>query len=307
MNTGINHYHLPATLNDALALLAKHNGAARVIGGGTDYFVDDARESGPDRPEALVDVTRMAGWQDVRSEDGFIVIGCGATHAEIVASPLVRVGGTAIMESCGLIGGPQVRNVGTLMGNIAHALPAADGTLALLALGGEIAVAAAEYRGGGTAASPGLVWMPLALAFRGPGKSAIDSARQIIVAARFVPTGANEGSAFARIMRPQGVALPIAGLACRVKLNGDSIESAAIAAGPVAPTPFRAVQTEAFMAGKPATLETVEAAAAVLLSESKLRTSPHRATAEYRREVLPVLLREAMLNAIARADHGLHG
>lgn len=301
MTTGINHYHLPATLHEALALLAQHNGAARVIGGGTDYFVDDARESGADRPEALVDVTRMAGWQDVRGEGEFIVIGCGATHSQIVASPLVRVGGTALMESCGLIGGPQVRNVGTLMGNIAHALPAADGTLALLALGGEIAVA------GGTAESPGLVWMPLSLAFRGPGKSAIDSARQIIVAARFVPTGANEGSAFARIMRPQGVALPIAGLACRVKLNGDSIESAAIAAGPVAPTPFRAAQTEAFLAGKPATPETVEAAAAVLLNESKLRTSPHRATAEYRREVLPVLLREAMLNAIARADHGLHG
>jgi len=299
MTTGINHYHLPATLNDALALLAQHNGAARVIGGGTDYFVDDARESGADRPEALVDVTRMAGWQDVRGEDGFIVIGCGATHAQIVASPLVRVGGAALMESCGLIGGPQVRNVGTLMGNIAHALPAADGTLALLALGGEIAVA--EYREGGSAESPGLMWMPLSLAFRGPGKSAIDSARQIIVAARFVPTGVNEGSAFARIMRPQGVALPIAGLACRVKLRGDSIESAAIAAGPVAPTPFRAAQTEAFLAGKPATAETVEAAAAVLLSESKLRTSPHRATAEYRREVLPVLLREAMLNAIARA------
>ena len=295
MTTGINHYHLPATLNDALALLAKHNGAARVIGGGTDYFVDDARESGPDRPEALVDVTRMAGWQDVRSEDGFIVIGCGATHAQIVASPLVRVGGTALMESCGLIGGPQVRNVGTLMGNVAHALPAADGTLALLALGGEIAVA------GGTAEAPGLVWMPLALAFRGPGKSAIDSARQIIVAARFVPTGPNEGSAFARIMRPQGVALPIAGLACRVTLRGDEIASAAIAVGPVAPTPFRAAQTEAFLAGKPATSESIETASAILLSESKLRTSPHRATAEYRREVLPVLLREAMLNAIARA------
>ncbi|MEO6061488.1 MAG: FAD binding domain-containing protein [Thermoflexales bacterium] len=295
MMTGINHYHLPATLSDALALLSHHNGAARVIGGGTDYFVDDARESGHDRPEALVDVTRMTGWQEVARDGEFIVIGCGATHSQIVASPLIRVGGTALMESCGLIGGPQVRNVGTLTGNIAHALPAADGTLALLALGGEIAVA------GGTAESPALVWMPLSLAFRGPGKSAIDSARQIIVAARFVPTGADEGSAFARIMRPQGVALPIAGLACRVKVRDGVIASVAIAAGPVAPTPFRAAQTEVFLAGKPASLETIESAADVLLNESKLRTSPHRATAEYRREVLPVLLREAMLSAIARA------
>ena len=71
--------------------------------------------------------------------------------------------------------------------------------------------------------------------------------------------------------------------------------------GPVAPTPFRAAQTEAFLAGKRATSESIETASAILLSESKLRTSPHRATAEYRREVLPVLLREAMMNAIARA------
>ncbi len=294
MTTGTKHYHLPATLSDALGLLALHHGAARVIGGGTDYFVDDARESGAERPEALIDVTRMEGWRDILSEGGFVVIGCGATHSDIVASPLVRAGGAALMESCGLIGGPQVRNVGTLTGNIAHALPAADGTLALLALGGEIAVASSA----GTAT---VSWIPLGQAFLGPGKSAIDSARQIIVAARFRPTGASEGSAFARVMRPQGVALPMAGLACRVRLDGDRFASAAVAAGPVAPTPFRAIQTEAFLAGKPATPETFEAAGAVLLSESRLRTSAHRATAEYRREVLPVLLREAMGNAIARA------
>lgn len=294
MSTNINAYHLPTSLEEATTLLAQYNGKARVVGGGTDYFVDDSREAGGNKPDALVDVTQMRGWQDVRAEDGYVIIGCGATHTQIVASALVQKGGTALMESCGLIGGPQVRNVGTLAGNIAHALPAADGTLSLTALGGDVAVAGAGQP---------ITWMPLGKAFAGPGKSAIDSTKQIIVALRFRPTGAHEGSGFARIMRPQGVALPIMGLACRVKLHGDVIESAAIAAGPVAPTPYRASKAEAFLAGKPATLESINAAAEVMLTEVQLRTSAHRATAEYRREVLPVLLREAMTKAIDRAKN----
>jgi len=292
MPIGIQDYHTPATLDEALDLLGRYNGSSRVVGGGTDYFVDDARESGGQPPHALIDVTGLQGWQEVRREGDHIVIGCGATHTRIVASPLVQQGAAALMESCGLIGGPQVRNVGTLMGNIAHALPAADGTLSLLALDGEVAVA-----------TPGqaLVWMPLAQAFRGPGKSAIDSTRQILVAARFRPTGRSEGSAFARVMRPQGVALPIAGLACRVAVQNGTIERAAIAAGPVAPTPFRAARTEAFLRGKPASADSLTEAIPVLLGECTLRTSPHRASAEYRREVLPALLREAMTRALERA------
>lgn len=296
MNTALQAYHLPHSIDEAVTLLAKYNGRARVVGGGTDYFVDDTKNEHASAPDALIDLTRIAGYDGVTEDGGFVVIGCGATHATIVAAPSVQRGGTALMESCGLIGGPQVRNVGTLMGNIAHALPAADGTLALLALGGEIAVARAADAGLAT-----LTWMPLAAAFVGPGKSAIDSTRALIAAARFRPTGPGEGSGFARVMRPQGVALPIMGVACRVRMRGGVIDTVAIAAGPVAPTPFRASRAEAFLTGKAPTDDAVSAAADVMLGEVSLRTSPHRATAEYRREVLPVLLRTALGKAVARA------
>lgn len=297
MNTAIQAYHVPHTLDEAVRILAGYGGKARVIGGGTDYFVDDSKGDHAGGLEALIDVTQIAGFDDVHDDDGYVVIGCGATHAQIVASAAIQRGGTALMESCGLIGGPQVRNVGTLMGNIAHALPAADGTLALLALGGEIAVA--SDRGDGAAT---IEWLPLPSAFAGPGKSAIDSTRMIISAARFRPTGSGEGSAFARVMRPQGVALPIMGLACRVRMADGVFERAAIAAGPVAPTPFRAAKTEAYLIGKLPTRETVAAAGAVMLGEVTLRTSAHRATAEYRREVLPTLLRDALKRAVDRAQ-----
>lgn len=295
MNTALLAYHVPHSIDEAVRLLAQYDGRARVVGGGTDYFVDDTKSEHASAPDALIDLTRITGYDGVTEENGYVVIGCGATHATIVSAPIVRSGGTALMESCGLIGGPQVRNVGTLMGNIAHALPAADGTLSLLALGGEIAVARAAD------GAAQLAWMPLAAAFLGPGRSAIDSTRALIAAARFRPTGPGEGSAFSRVMRPQGVALPIMGVACRVRVRVGLIDSVAIAAGPVAPTPFRALRAEAFLMGKAPSDDVVAAASDVMLGEVTLRTSPHRATAEYRRELLPVLLREALGKAVARA------
>jgi carbon-monoxide dehydrogenase medium subunit len=297
-----NAYYLPATIDEALELLARHEGRARAVGGGTDLFLEQpyggspyGRAAGPPRqpPDALVDVTRAAGARDLREDDGWIVIGCGATHAQIAASPLIQARGAALAEACGQIGGPQVRNVATLAGNVAHALPAADGTLALLALGGEALVA-----------SPGgRIWRPLASLFRGPGASAIDSTRQVLAALRFQPTGPGQGSAFARVMRPQGVALPILGLAARVALAGGRITAASVALGPVAPTPFRAAQTEAWLAGKPADDATLDAAVAVLLGECHSRTSPHRATADYRRALIPALFRQAAQAALSRASN----
>ncbi len=336
-----NDYHLPASLQEALDLLARYDGRARVVAGGTDLLLDfqDAYHSG-ERPcfDALVDVTRLEGAQALYEEDGWIVIGCGVTHAQIVASPLVQARATALAEACVVVGGPQVRNVATLVGNVAHALPAADGTIALMALGAEAQVARCneptlaphvldpEIKDRGTSAGVnqltnepkgnepdwGLTWMPLASLFKGPGISAVDPTRELITAIRVRPTGQGEGSAFTRVMRPQGVALPILGMAARVKVKrlkskGKSksgigeMQDVAISAGPVAPVPFRATKTEELLRGKALNDEMVAQATQVLLSEVAPRTSPHRATKEYRYELLPALLREVLMKAVVRS------
>lgn len=288
-----NYYWTPQTLEEAVYLLAAHDGRARVVGGGTDYFVDEAHQPAP---EALVDVTRIAELRRIWEEDGYVVIGCGASHAQIVASPLVQAHGMALVEACGQIGGPQVRNVATLAGNIAHALPAADGSIALLALDGEAMVAWAE------AGALIREWRPLEQLFRGPGQSAIDSTRQVLAAVRFRARAAMEGSAFARVMRPQGVALPIMGLAVRLRLCDDgAIADVRVALGPVAPTPFRARATEDVLRGRQPDALTLREATDVLVGETRPRTSPHRATAEYRHEVIPVLFEEAIGRAVQRA------
>ncbi len=288
-----NEYHLPASVEEAISLLARYDGRARVVAGGTDLILD--LQQGNEPPvEALVDVTRISGLNAIDEHDGYITIGCGVTHNQIVESPLLHHKGTALVEASYVVGGPQVRNVATLGGNVAHALPAADGTTALNALEAEVEVA--SYRG--------RRWLPFAALFLGPGKSAIDSTREVLVAVRFKATGEHEASASSRIMRPQGVALPILNMSVKVRVIDDRFDEVVIATAPVAPTPFRCRQTEAFLAGQPATTALIEAAIPVLLGECQPRTSPHRATAEYRKEVLPVLLRRTLSKAIERATTG---
>ena len=288
-----NDYHLPASVDEAVALLSRYDGQARVVAGGTDLILD--LQQGNEHPvEALIDVTRIVGLNEIREEAGCLVLGAGVTHNQIVESRLLQQKATALVEASYVVGGPQVRNVATIGGNVAHALPAADGTTALNALSAEVEVASFGGRR----------WIPFTSLFVGPGKSAIDSTREVLVALRFKATGACEASAFSRIMRPQGVALPMMNFAARVRVVEDRFEDVALATAPVAPTPFRCQQTETFLTGRPATADSIEAAVAVLLSECKPRTSPHRATAAYRKEVLPVLLRQTLSQAIARAKTG---
>jgi carbon-monoxide dehydrogenase medium subunit len=298
-----NEYHLPTSIDEAVSLLARYNGRARVVAGGTDLILD--LQQGNEQPvEALIDVTRINGLNSIREENGFILIGCGVTHNQIVESKLLQQKATCLVEASYVVGGPQVRNVATLGGNVAHALPAADGSTALNALDAEVEVASFGGR----------KWIPCTQLFRGPGESMVDSTREVLSAIRFSvgrvvnsPTGRDDissYSAFSRIMRPQGVALPIMNMATRISVSNDRFTDVAIAAAPVAPTPFRCQLTESFLKNRSTDSESIEEAIKVLLIECKPRTSAHRATAEYRREVLPVLLRRTLSKAIERAKTG---
>ncbi len=102
-------------------------------------------------------------------------------------------------------------------------------------------------------------------------------------------------------MRAQGIALPILNLAVWLERNGETIADAHVSAGPAGPTPFRARQTEAYSLGKVFSAETIAGAQETLLNEAVFRTSPSRATAEYRRELVVVLLKNALLTAWDRA------
>ncbi|MBT8106633.1 MAG: FAD binding domain-containing protein [Gammaproteobacteria bacterium] len=281
------HYYTPATVEEALEILARYDGEARVVGGGTDLLVETRR--GMHKPvTAMVDVTHIDGLNEISLEDDDLVIGCGVTHSQIVRDERIIEKGSCLAESCGVIGGPQVRNVGTLAGNVAHALPAGDGTIGLLALGGEIEVAGAD----------GTRWMPLQDSFKGPGKSFIDRYRQVLTRLRFRPTGPGEGSAHHRVMRPQGLCLPIISMGVRIALDADDVIcDARISMGPVGPVPHLAEPAMEVLLGEPATASQYAKAAEVALQHVELRASKYRATREYREQMvrtfLPVILERA--------------
>lgn len=289
------HYHTPSTVDEALGLLASYEGRARVVAGGTDLLLD-IRQGHISRPEALVDVTRIAGFNTLRQDGEWLTLGAGVTHSQIVASELITARATCLVESCGVVGGLQVRNVGTIGGNVAHALPAGDGTTSLVALDAEVDVVLDGVR-------RGLLVRDL---FLGPGQSRLDQTRDLLVSFRFKLSGANEGSAFKRIMRPQGVALPILGCATWVRLDeaGERYEDVRICSGPVAKIPVRAEAVEDALRGQAADEAAIERAVTVARETLQPRTSKYRATREYRQEMIEVLLRRVLPLAVQRARTG---
>lgn len=295
-------YYRPETVEEALEQLRAHDGNARIIGGGTDLLLEMQQGRKPS-VEALIDITAIPSLHTLQLEDDIVEIGAAVTHTEIVQAPFMAQHATCLVESCGVIGGPQVRNVATLGGNVAHALPAADGTTALVVLDAEAEVAG----------SFGRHWQPILSLFKGPGISAIDHSREMITRFRFGAAAPNTGSAFKRIMRPQGVSLPI--LACAVWVSvapGQDhgspdtvlIDEARICIGPVRPVPTRARLAEKALVGR-SLASGLEQAIAAAQSEFTPRTSKHRATAEYRVEMITVLLQRALPLAVRRALTGI--
>lgn len=288
------NYHTPHSVDEAVRLLKHYDGRARVLGGGTDLLLDIQQGRSPVL-DAVVDTSRIAGLDSVNNEDAYIVIGCAVTHTQIVKDESIGRFGTCLVEACGVIGGPQVRNVATLAGNIAHAMPAGDGSIGLLALGGEIEVADAN----------GHRWMPLRDAFLGPGESAIDHHRALLTRLRFPPTTKGSGSAFTRVMRPQGVALPMISMAARLQVDDDNtISKVRISLGPAGPVPYLAQAAMDLLNGKPAVGLQFNRAVETILASVSLRTSKHRATREYRAEMIRTHLPMILERAAERARNG---
>jgi len=285
-------YLQPLTITEALENLADADGDVAVIAGGTDLLLD--LRQGRHKPlTQLIDVSGIAEMGQIVIKDEHVYIGAAVTHNDIIHSSDLSKHASCVVEGCGLIGGPQVRNVATIGGNVSHALPAGDGTISLLALDTEVQIASLD----------GMSWQPLIDIYAGPGEVTFDRRREIVVGFRFKTRGNREGSSFHRVMRPQGVAIAILNMAAWVKLSEDGkIWIVRISCGPAGPKPFRAAQTEEYLAGKSWDENTYQEACLVLAEEVSLRTSKHRATKEYRHKLLPVLLQKVLDIAVERAE-----
>ena len=284
-------YVQPKSIDQALQALSEAGGHARLVAGGTDLLLD--LQQGRHPPvRRLVDVSSINEMQHIRIDGDMAYIGGAVSHRRIVEDPILARRADCVTQACALIGGPQVRNVATLGGNVAHALPAGDGTIGLLALDAEAELATLEGRS----------WSALEDLFVGPGLTTFDRSRDVLVQFRFRLTGPGEASRFERVMRPQGVAIAILNMACWVRADGGGrVTGLRLAIGPAGPKPLRARGVEQGLLGEAPTRASLTTASRLLLDEVTLRSSEHRATRAYRQHLVDVLLWRTVLPAYAAA------
>jgi CO/xanthine dehydrogenase FAD-binding subunit len=300
------NYIRPKNLSEAMDAFAHAPRPLVPIAGGTDLLLD--LEQGRHSPvQTLIDVTSIAELTLLELRRNELFIGASVPVNRIVHDPLTVAHAQALVEACDLIAGPQVRNVATLGGNVAHALPAADGTIALLALNAQAEIATSALSGVRTVPSSersrsvSTRRIPFKELFLGPGKSSLKHGEELIVGFYLPISTSYQASCFKRIMRPQGVALPILNCAVWLERENDNIHEIRIAVGPGGGTPFRATQAEDVLRGQSINEKTIESAFEALLIQAQFRTSARRAGAEYRRHIVSGLFKDTLDSALGRA------
>ena len=287
----IQRYLFPETVQDCLKELGKHSGRARIIAGGTDLVL--AVRRGDCNPVALLDITRIAELEGIVEKEGEVRLGARVTHAACASSPLIRKSGMCLAEACMTVSSPQIQHVATVVGNVVNAQPAADGAIALVALGARARIVSTQ----------GEREERVEQLYLGVGQSRIDSTRELLADLRFPLTKAGEGTAFLRVTPPNGMGLPVLNGAAWVSLREQRIGDLRIALGPVSDHPFRPQGAEAVLRGVCwDDSDILEEAARLASEEATPRDSLLRGSAAYRRQLTEILLKKLIEKAIERAQ-----
>jgi len=272
-------YKKPKGLYEALMLLEQAEGKGRVIAGGTDLVLQLKR--GEYHIDLIVDIAGIEELRQIREEDGWIRIGAGVTHGEVAKNSLILREAKALAQGCGQVGSPQIRNMGTLVGNVVSGQPAGDGAIPLMALEAELKVVSCD----------GEHWLALEDAYRGVGLSAVDATKEVVTEVRFRKSGEYCATGFFRMARRKALALPILNGAISILLDASKrrIEKARIAVGPVAEKPFRSRKAETYLESSEISYENLLEACRIASEEANPRTSI-RGSALYRKEMVKVNL-----------------
>ena len=281
-------YHMPRTLKEALRLLAEYGAQARIIAGGTDLLVELGRHAtdAPGAPSvrALIDVTRIADldrvWLD---EEGWVHVGPTVTHNQAVASQLLVERGTPLAQACWSVGSPALRNRGTIAGNLVTASPANDTITALWALDARLTLR--STRGERT--------LDMASFYHGVRRTDRQP-DEILVDVSFPALTLNQRGIFVKLGLRRTHAISVVNAAALLSLDDDGrVSSARIALGSVAPTIRRVPGAEDALVGSILD-EARIAQAAELAAQAASPIDDLRAGAEYRRDIVRVLVQRAL-------------
>lgn len=288
-------YLFPMSVGEALQMLAEHRGRARIIAGGTDLVLQC--QAGKVDADVVVDITRIPGLDAIEERDDYIHIGAQVTHGRVAASPLIRERARILALACATVGGPQIRNTGTLVGNVVNALPAADGAVALFALDAEVEAADLNGRR----------WLPIRELYRNVGVCLVDPRAEMITGLRFRPLQAHHRCSFQRVAPRRALSLPILNVAAVLSVVDGRFQDVRIAMGPVASLPFRAAGAEAALLGQVVTDDVIAQAAALAMQAAQPRDSVLRGSRVYRKALVQSLVRRALSEAVGLTANGKGG
>jgi CO/xanthine dehydrogenase FAD-binding subunit len=286
MSTGT--YLQPASVDEALALLAEHDGAA-LVAGGTDLVVG-TRQGKRTLPETLVAIHRLPGLDGIDVDGGTLVLGALATHDAIERSELVRDRWTALADASAIVGSPATRHVATLGGNLANASPAMETGAPLVVFDAEV-----ELRSSGGSRA-----VPVESLWSGPGRTTA-APGEMITGVRVPAPADGSGSAYVRLEYRRSMEIAVVGAAALVTLSGDgTVADARVALTAVAPTIVRSQAAEAALCGSEPAAEAFAAAAAAVHDAAE-PISDVRGTDAYRKAMIEVIARRAIEVAARRA------
>jgi carbon-monoxide dehydrogenase medium subunit len=307
--------HEATTLEEAAAVLARYGTKARLLAGGTDLLVD--LKTGRVRVAQLVSISRIDALRGISEADGNLRIGALTTITELDRSPIVRERFSPLLDATRRMAAPQIRNVATVGGNIACAVPCADLPPILTAMNASVVLwssagatgslsARADFdlknTGGqatsGTHGQERLV--PLESFFVGP-RQTIRRDDEVLTEVLVPRPPPGFGAAYARFQLRDGNAIAVASVAASLALNDDNtVREARIVLGAVAPIPKAVASAGAALTGRPANRDAFDDAAEAAMTAAE-PISDVRGTADFRRDLVGVLARQALSTALDRA------
>ena len=276
-------YIQPKTLAETLNLLANsNNGKYRVYAGGTD-LIPKLKERAVVQPEVLVDLKGVPNLDYVEYDDqDGLRIGALATIRSVATSPVVSERFPILSQAAGSIASIQVQNRGTIAGNICHAIPSADSAPALLCLGARLLCVSEK----------GEREIGIEEFFKGPNETALH-ADEILKEIHVPPMPDKGHGVYIKLSPRSRMDLAVVGVAVLVVAENETIRDIRIGLGAVAPTPIRARHAEDMLCGEKVNDEMI-AKAARLASEESRPIDDHRASAEYRKMMVEVLVSRAI-------------
>jgi CO/xanthine dehydrogenase FAD-binding subunit len=279
-------YLEPHTMDEALSLLSQHKGRAKVIAGGTDLLPKLKRRE-ISAPEYIIDLKGIPDLGYIKYDDGGgLRLGALVTIHAVEASPVVQERYGVLSQAVESMASTQVRNRGTIAGNLCNAVPSADTAPALLTLEASLKLASPE----------GERMVNIADFFTGPNETVLTD-EEILQEIQVPNLPPHSGGSYQKLTPRRSMDLAVVGVAAVVVAEDGVCSDIRIALGAVAPTPMRARRAEDIVRGQKLTEEVINRAAQIA-SEQCRPIDDHRASAQYRCDMVEVLTKRAIQQAI---------